>query len=484
MLRNAVKMLINNLGLKMLALLFAITMWMAVVNLEDPTVSKPFTIAVTIENEDYIASMNKYYEIEGENANVKFTVLGKRSIIEELSGSDFKAIADMSQLIQGEDENVVPIEIIALRHSSQLTISKRTRQLKVLLEDLMSQSFVILPSAQGKPAEGYALGTMEVSPNRLKVSGPKDVVSQIESVRAAIDISDMSTDITDSAALILLDSDGNTVDTTRLTLNRDIVNIKVNIVSEKTVPIRASYSGRPKEGYEVISIKTTPSEVMIKGESDILNSISAITIPESVISVDGADELFEQRVDLNQYLPDGVVLSNSRQANVRVKVDVEQLERRSFTVPVDNIGVDGLPEGYRLEFNSRNVVMEIYGLADDLDELTADTLRPVLDVSGLMAGRHVGKLDLAIDNKYVVGDATVSFTIFSGNSEGADPGDDGSGDDDGTGSTEPGGGTAADNEGTQPDDGEEDQENGRDNDDGNGSAKGNHRNDNQDLEEE
>lgn len=443
MLRNAIKMLTNNLGLKILALLFAITMWMAVVNLNDPPISKIFTVAVSIENEEYITGLNKYYELEGDSANVSFNVMGNRSIIDAISSSDFKATADMTQMIQNEDGYVVPIEIMALRHASQLTISKRTKQLKILLADLMTQSYVILPSVQGEPAEGYALGAMEVTPNRLRVSGPKEVVSTIESVRATIDISDMSTDITDSAALVLLDKSGNAVDATRLTLNRDIVNIKVSIVSEKTVPVKVNYSGEPADGFEVISAKASPAEVMIKGESDILNAISSITIPESVISVEGADELFEQRVDLNQYLPEGVVLSDSKQANVTVKVDVEQLERRAFNVPVRNIGVDGLPEGYQIEFNSQIVEIEIYGLADDLNKITANALRPVLNVSGLVAGRHVGSLKLTLDDKYIVGDVTVSFTIFSGNN----PGDMGTGSDAASGNAGQGHGTASGNGG-------------------------------------
>ncbi len=414
MLRNVVKILTRNLGLKLLALVFAVTMWMAVVNLDDPTISRRFTVAITIENEEVIEAANKYYEIEAESANVTFNVLGKRSYVNEMSNADFKAVADMSKLIQGEEENLVPVEIIALRHSGQLTISKRTRQLKVILEDLMRQAFVILPVAQGEPAEGYALGSMTVEPNRLWVSGPKEVVSKIDAVKAAIDVSNMSTDISDSVVPILLDEEGEMVDTTRLTLSLDIVTVKAGIVSQKTVPIKVNYSGKPEEGYEVIQATADPAEVTIKGKSDILNSIGAIVIPEDVINVEGAKERFEQKVDLNQYLPAGVSLNKSVEAAVTVTIDIEQLERRVFTVPVRNIGVDDLREGYQIEFNDRNVDIEVYGLADDLDQLTVSALRPVLDVSGLAAGRHVRRLELTLDNsKYVVGETAISFTIIS-----------------------------------------------------------------------
>ena len=50
MLRNAVKMLTRNIGFKLLALLFAVVMWMAVVNLNDPDKNRSFTIPVTVEN--------------------------------------------------------------------------------------------------------------------------------------------------------------------------------------------------------------------------------------------------------------------------------------------------------------------------------------------------------------------------------------------------------------------------------------------------
>lgn len=418
-------MLTRNLGLKLLAFVFAVTMWLAVLNLDEPVRNRRFTIAVTVENEDAVTSMNKYYELS--DTNVTFTVLGQRNVVDELSSSDFRAVADMSKLILGEEENLVPVEITALRHSSQLTISKRTRELKVLLEDLMRQAFVILPVAQGDPAEGYAIGSMVVEPNRLWVSGPKAVVSQIETVKAAIDVTNMSTDISDSVVPVLLDEEEKAVDTTRLTLSLDIVTVKAGIVSQKTVPIKVNYSGKPAEGYEVISAAAEPAEVTIKGKSDILNSISAIVIPEDVISVEGANEKFEQKVDLNQYLPGGVSLNKSVEAAVTVKIDIEQLERRVFTVPVRNIGVDDLREGYQIDFLDRNVEIEIYGLAEDLDNLTVNVLRPILDVGGLAAGRHVRPLQLTLDEeKYVVGETSVSFTIRSeesdtGNPDASDP---------------------------------------------------------------
>ncbi len=414
------KKLTENVGLKILALVMAVILWVAVFNLDDPTINKQFTCGITVDNENFITAMGKYYEIDSDSMNVTFNVYGKRSIVNQLNNSDFKAVADLSQISLDKSENSVPVSISAQRSASQVTISKRVQQIRVRLEDLMRKSFIIQTESQGEPAEGYALDAMDVTPNVLRVSGPKSVVSKIQEVLAVIDISGMSTEITDNVVPALYDKNGKTVDITRLTLNLNTVTVKAGVVSKKNVPIKVNYSGSPAEGFEVVALDTQPEEISIQGDSDILNAISAITIPEGLINVEGMEEKLRQQVDITKYLPSGVTLSDSTQASVTIVVDIEEMERRMFTVPTKNIEIDNLPEGSKVDFNSKQVSIPIYGLKDDLDALEADTLHPILDVSGRVSGSHVGQLKLILDNKFIAGEATVSYRIVSDDSQGGD----------------------------------------------------------------
>ena len=102
---NILKALTTNLGFKILALFFAITLWLFVYNLEDPTKSKTLTINVTIENKDMIDNMGKYYEVLDNSGRVAFSVTAARSILDKLDESDFIAIADMNQIVIDEDGN-------------------------------------------------------------------------------------------------------------------------------------------------------------------------------------------------------------------------------------------------------------------------------------------------------------------------------------------------------------------------------------------
>nr|MCR4611553.1 hypothetical protein [Lachnospiraceae bacterium] len=84
---------LNNIGLKLLAIAFAFGLWFLVMNFNDPTQTKTFTTNVQVINQDTILSQDKYYEIvSGET--VTFRVSAKRSVLEQISGEDFSAVAD------------------------------------------------------------------------------------------------------------------------------------------------------------------------------------------------------------------------------------------------------------------------------------------------------------------------------------------------------------------------------------------------------
>ena len=58
------KKLTHNLGLKIISALFAIILWLIVVNIIDPVEKKTFNnIQVTVENESVIEDQDKVYDI-------------------------------------------------------------------------------------------------------------------------------------------------------------------------------------------------------------------------------------------------------------------------------------------------------------------------------------------------------------------------------------------------------------------------------------
>lgn len=404
MLKKLTKLVINNFGLKLMALLFAVVLWLVVVNIDDPTQTKTFTTSVSIENEDAITSLGKYYEVVDGINTVSFKVSAKRSVLRVLSNTDFKAVADMSKT---EDMTRVPIEITATRYISSITFTSKTQYLDINVEDLQTKQLVISPGYTGTPADNCAVGNVSVdSSNVLKVSGPASVVSKIESAKAVINVDGMSTSITDSVVPTLYDSDGNVVDTTRLTLNMDTVNVSAEILDIKYVEISASITGTPQSGYVNTSVTYSPQTVAIKGGATALNSVNSIEIPEGIIDIDGATGTQTQTVDISSYLPDGVTLANSDDKKVEVTVTIEQITTKTFSVPAQNITITNIPTGYDAAFKSDPVNVSIRGLESDLNKLSADDLKGVVDATGLGEGDHSVAIDLELDDSLYTTDGT------------------------------------------------------------------------------
>lgn len=409
MLNRIIRMITNNFGLKILAVVFAGVLWLAVVNIDDPVTTRSFTTTVSVENSDYLTGIGKYYEIENDSNTITFKVSGKRSYLERMSNSDFRAVADLELI---ENLNRVPIEITPQRYSGYVTIASKVYYLELNVEDLVAKPYVISVQTEGKPMEQHALGDMSVSPTLLRVSGPVSVIDTIDRVVATVNVEGMSQDITDSVIPVLYDKEGNEVDTKDLSFNIQNVMVSVKILDTKEVPLNFQTTGTLQEGYEYVDMEYTPETVKIKGVSAVLNTINSINVPKEVLDLTDADGDIEKEVDISAYLPEGVTLVDNGQAKVSVKVNIEKHEKRTFKVPTANITVSHLASGYSAEFLDETVEVELEGLALDLDALDETTLTGSIDVSGMTEGEHTVNLDLNLDSKFKLAkNATVTVDI-------------------------------------------------------------------------
>lgn len=406
----------HNFGLKLLAILFAIVLWIVVVNIDDPTQTLSYTTSVNLENTSYLTSMDKYYEVlEGTNT-VSFRVTAKRSVHDKLNGSDFSAAANMEKIEYDEKTETyrVPVTITApQKYSKEIEMANKQNYIELSLEDLSRTQKVIKATTKGSVADGYALGDVKItSYNVLKISGPASIVSQIDTVTAVIDVDNVDTDVTDSVAPILLDADGNVVDTTKLTLSLSTVTISAQILSTKDVPVQFSISGTLEDGYMVTGISYQPTEVRIKGESAILNTISAISVSKEVLNLDDRTTDLETDVDITAYLPEGTALVLNSDGKITVTVKVEPIVEKTYQVPVDNISLENLSDEYDCEYDAKYVKLTVSGSEENMSILKKQNIRGTLELTGLSEGEHkltpVWNLD---SSKYTLEKAEVTVMI-------------------------------------------------------------------------
>lgn len=380
-----IKKLTNNLGLKILSVIFAAVLWLVVVNIDEPQRTTKFNIPITIENESYLTNLGKYYELADDMNTVTISVTGDRTTVDKLAASDFKAVANIENI---ENFSQVKIEVSAIRYTSHLSITQMADYLTVTVGDLATRQFIISAKTTGTPAEGTAVGSVSLNRNLLKVSGPEDIVSRIDSAVALVNVDGLSTEITDEVIPELYDVDGNRISAESLKMNVQTVEVMVSMLEVKEVPLSFQTSGEVGEGYEYVGVQYSPQTVRVKGSATVLNTINSITIPGNVLDLTGATEKIEKTVDISYYLPDNVSLVDMNDAKVKVKVNIDEKESRTYYMPVANITVQNLPENYNIAYSSDGIKLSISGFSSALEAIDGNALTGTIDVAGLTVGTN------------------------------------------------------------------------------------------------
>lgn len=416
MLKTIGRKLMNNIGLKLLALFFAVGLWVAVVNIDNPIVRRTMTVSVTMKNQDYITSMGKYLDTLGDSNTITFSYTTTRSVWQNISASDFSATADLQKIEAKEAGNYrVPVNVVATRNASQITIETKEIYLDVSLEDLGRHQFQIKANTAGTVADGCALGTVELdSANVIQVSGPASVINRIDSVIATVNVDGMSTDVTDYAVPVFYDVNGEVIDTTKLEKSVENVKITAKILDTKDVRLTLSTMGNVAEGYQLVDVYCNPISVRVKGISATLNTLDRIIIPAEVLDLTDATMTIDKTIDISSYLPSGVSLVISSDAKVHVTAEIEKIETREFKVPIANITSVGLKSGHQLSYTERYLTVYVNAGKTALGHLNVVDLKGTINVENLESGLHLVAVDIPLDNTvYSVKDVLTEIQIIS-----------------------------------------------------------------------
>ena len=97
----------NNIGLKILAVFFAVFLWWTVLNVDDPISTKKFNVGVTIINAEVITNAGKSYQIIDDTQSVVVSVKARRKVLAAIEKKDIVAIADLREM----QDTSVPIRV-------------------------------------------------------------------------------------------------------------------------------------------------------------------------------------------------------------------------------------------------------------------------------------------------------------------------------------------------------------------------------------
>ena len=377
----------NNIGLKVMAVLFATFLWWAVVNVDDPINAKKFNTEVTVLHPEIITNSGKSYQIVEDTKNITVTVRARRKVLEKIKAEHIQATADFREL-QGV---YAPIRVHVIGFEGAYEeITTNPRNIQVKTEDIIKRTLPISTMTTGNVKEGYVVGELTADTKTIDISGPKSSVGRINKVVASVDVANLSEDASLKATLIYYDSADNVIDQSLLTSSCDAngVTVKVDLLETKKLEIKFDTSGiKPARGYAFNGITVEPQYLTVSLAGDQETEIKAIEVPKNALKMSGVTQNVEMVVDITEYLPEGVKLVDENAKNVLVHISIVQKETNSVSLPVGSIQV--LNESIELthSYGETMAVELLFTAASDemitvLQNLKPEQIEATIDLKG------------------------------------------------------------------------------------------------------
>lgn len=403
--------LTNNIGLKFLAVLIALVLWLAIVNVNDP--EKTITVSnipISVTNESAITSRDMVYNVKSEQY-LNITVSGKRSIVSNLSAEDFRATASLKELSK---VNSIPVDVTTKNASlgRKITIVKQSAQtILVDVENVEEKDFTdLVVEYTGKVADGYVAGLSSMSTDEVTVKAPTSIIDKIKKVAVRCSLDGTNTNISKKCPVILYDKNDKEIKSDEIELSDKKIRVNVNVLRSKQVPISTINKdalGKPADGYVVDDVILSSDSITVYGSEESLDSIESLDIQDDIDVSDAKGDV-TQNIDVTGKLPKG--LSVSGESTITVKVVIKKLITRTFEYDASEVSLNDLSSNLDVQLVTKKVKVTLQGEEEVISQLTKDDMAISADLGKVKEGTTTVHVDVAVpDNTTLMNNVTIKI---------------------------------------------------------------------------
>ena len=407
------KIIFNNIGLKILALLIAVIVWWVVMNINDPLVKKTINgVSVELRNDDDLIDKGYIYEVESGNV-IAITVWAPESVAKELKSSDFIAYADLSQLSPLTDTANITVECVKSDVKNDIKeITSKIQVVKLSIDNKQTAEVPVTTAIVGNPAENYVIGDISISQNKIEITGAASVIEKIVRAEIKYNVSNMMQSVNEMVTPVFYDENNNVVDTGAIQLSRNSLRLSVVINPTKWIGITINPSVTVADDYKMVGYSLSFDHVKIAGTQESLANISAIDLPSDAIELTDVTESQDCVVNLANYLKASYKIVSGT-TELTVHIDIEPMVVKSYIVRKNGIAVNNLGDGLEAQIEDSYIEVKVKAIQEVHDSFNMDVLNPNIDLKGYGPGEYEVPVILSEDlNNYILaGNVTVKVNI-------------------------------------------------------------------------
>ena len=367
----------RNLGLKIVALVFAILLWAYVLVALNPVRSKSIDdVPITLEGYTDLLSRNLILV----NSDLGMADVEVNATITNHSDLDASRITCRASLgtISAAGTYRLPLSV-TVQSNLGTVASVDPRTVTVEVDNLIVKTVPVKLELTGTLPEGYEV-VAESMVSTITVEGAARYIEPTVRAVATVDLTGRTENVEESANVGFYDKNDNEVTVVTRSQNNPNVTVRATISAYKLVNIRPEVTLEDDVYYESIN-QVSPASVVLYGTSEALAAIDTVSTQALVLP---AERGVVTR-DLTLVLPEGVSLKRGQSSSVTLNAVVtEKTGETELEVPLTYTGVgsdlaivDGAPT---------IATVVVSGPLKQVEQVTPESLAVKVDLAGYGPG--------------------------------------------------------------------------------------------------
>lgn len=405
----------SNLILMVISLLAALLLWVYVVTIVNPEGEVTLSgIPVRFTGEEMLREDQKLAIVEGDDLTVTAHFSGKNSELKKLeqNQSEILAVVDVSKIRNAKEYTLAYDFTLpnAVQQSEINVYEKRPSTITFTVQRLISKPVEVVGDFTNvEIADGYMLDSRSFDFDSVTVEGPEDVVNSIACAQVTMQRTNLDRSVTEQLSYTLLDAEENPVDTTELTMNTDVIEVTLNVVKHKTVPLDVEIIDGGGATSKDVTYEIEPKSITLSGDATVLDALNKLVLGNIDLEQIKTNS---DAVTFPIVIPDGAQnVSGEEQATVTIRIKNKQ----TATVRATNIAFINQPDGFTPNSVTQMLQVTVRAGTSDIEKITSSSLRIVADLTECtQAGTYQVPVEIYIDGfpeAGVIGEYSIAVTL-------------------------------------------------------------------------
>ncbi len=390
----------------------AIGLWLFVVSVVNPSDEIALSdVAVEFSGEEVLREDQNLIVMPIDTA-VRLEVSGRSSDLAALrrDREQLTAVVDVTKIRSAKEYALTyNLNLPSSVQGAELSFTRRPLEVRVNVERLLSREIEIHGDFSAMQiADGYMLDSTSFDYDTVTVEGPESVVSAIKEARVVLERSQLDKSFSEQIAYTLVDENGNAVDNAYLTTDINSVEVAVNIVMYKEVPLALEFIDGGGAKDSDVTMEIEPTTITLSGDPSLLEAVNKINLGNVDLSntPNSAERVFPI------IIPDGAkCVSGEEEATVTIRVK----NKATSVIRATNIAFVNLAEGLQANSLTQLVQTTVRASTADIASITANNLRVVADMEQITKpGRTTVPVEIYIDGypeAGVIGEYTIVVSV-------------------------------------------------------------------------